>query len=100
MIALLAFACRDLALLHVFKFNPANRRPEKTASFYIALSYILLPFLFSVLHFDHGAALFLPYNLHDTTDHMFDSAFSGALQALAVIYLACHRWFQFGAKAE
>ena len=99
-VALLCFASRDLALLHVFKFNPSNRRPEKTAFFYMAIAYVLLPFLFGVLHFYHGLALFLPDVTHGDTDHLLDSTFSGALQALVVIYLAFQRWFRFGAKTE
>jgi hypothetical protein len=100
LLAVLAFAFRDIALLHFFKLHPSSRRATAATVFYLAVLYILVPMVLGALDFDSGVAAFIPFGgiervLANREDLRFISLLSGLLQAGIFLALACLRWRKY-----
>lgn len=91
--SLLAFAARDIALLHFFKFNPESRRATTATLFYLGILYILIPMLLSVLDYKGLAKLFVP--MATDVGGIQTALMSGLLQAGIAGIFAWRRWQRY-----
>ena len=88
----LCFAARDMAILHFFKLSPTSRRPMQTTYFYLAMLYILLPFLLGVFHMPTAAFYFVPLVSAAWGMDASGILLSGLMQTLIICVFIALRW--------
>jgi len=94
-LACLAFAVRDIALLHYFTLQPGTRRATAAALFYLAVLYFLIPSLLGVLHLVDLLPLFMPVPHTLQVGTAVLSLLSASTQAAFLLLLTFRRWKQY-----
>lgn len=84
----LLFMVRDLGFVIYLNLAPNPQRADTAALLYLALLYLLAPFLLRVLGFSGAAALLWPFGAVST----WVSLISGGVQAALVVWLVVSRF--------